>query len=442
MNKLFKIGAFWLIFGLLCVNIQAQTEQTRTIEKSFPGRTALWAAHRYGDIVMKKGSGDQIKVVLKIRAAGNDADELKQFLNEFELKSSEAADNKIDIKTSDFIESWNQTKVIGVMRSTIKLRNGKTFDGITKFDMRLELYVPKLRYATLENKYDGIRVEEGTTNILIVKLYDGELNVAGNYEKLNLEMKYSEGIAGDFNTSEMELYDSDLRIGDGNILNMKSKYSDVEIGTLQELTLESYDDNYEISGILGSARITDKYSEFTLRKIGGEMEFNFYDSEVEFTGDANVVTISESKYTEFDFLDVETLRINRSYDDKFEMNKVGTVEIGESKYTEYEIATLLKRLTINSHDDEVDVRYVDAGFEEFTFEGKYTDVELPIPTSVKYEIDAYAKYGKIDFPENQLEAGIFKEKNSELTVQGKLKGAGPDAPKVTINAHDCNIDLD
>jgi hypothetical protein len=441
MNKLFKIGAFWLIFGLLCVNIQAQTEQTRTIEKSFPGKTALWAAHRYGDIVMKKGSGNQIKAVLKIRAAGNDADELKQFLNEFELKSSEAADNKIDIKTSDFIESWNQTKVIGVMRSTIKLRNGKTFDGITKFDMRLELYVPKLRYATLENKYDGIRVEEGTTNILIVKLYDGELNVAGTYEKLNLEMKYSEGIAGDFNTSEMELYDSDLRIGDGNILNMKSKYSEVQIGSLQELTLDSYDDNYEISGILGSARITDKYSEFTLRKIGGEMEFNFYDSEVEFTGDANVVTISESKYTEFDFLDVETLRINRSYDDKFEMNKVGTVEIGESKYTEYEIATLLKRLTINSHDDEVDVRYVDPGFEAFTFEGKYTDVELPIPTSVKYEIDAYAKYGEIDFPENQLEAGILKEKNSEITVQGKLKGAGPDAPKVTINAHDCNIDL-
>lgn len=440
MNRLFKIGGLIALLGLLSFQATAQTEKTRTIEKSFSGKTALWASHRYGKLVMKKSNDNQIKAVLTIRAAGKDQSEVERFLKEFEMNTSEAPDNKIDIQTGSYIESWNQVKVISTVKSTIKLRNGNIYNGISKFDMVLELYVPKLRYATLENKYEAIQVEEGTTNILIVKLYDGELDVAGNYEKLNLEMKYSDAKVSNFNTSETELYDSNIKFGNGNILNLKTKYSEVEIGTLQDLTIESYDDEFEISDVRGSVAITDKYSEFKLGNIGGDMKLNFYDSKVEFGNAANI-NIDESKYTEFEFQNVNSLSIEETYDDQFEINQVGVLTIADSKYTEFGIGTLEKSLSIKSHDDQINVRTVGSGFEGFTFDGKYTEVDLPIPSSVKYEIDAQTKYGSLDFPESELDKGIFKEKSEEITLQGKLKGAGSNAPKIKIVAHDCSIDL-
>lgn len=434
-SKVFKSWALFLLLGLVAVQLTAQTEKSRTVEKSFTGKTAIWAAHRYGDLIMKKGSGNQIKAILKIKATGKDASETEKFLNEFDLNASEVADNKVDIKTNTQIQSWNSIN----SRTTIIFKNGNTYKNIKDFEMTLELYVPKLRYATLENRYKAIKVEEGTTNILIINLYDGEIDAPGTFEKLNLEMKYSEGKVGNFNTSESKLYDSNIEMGDGQSLTMESKYSEVQVGTLNQLTLDTYDDDFRIRAITGATKIKDKYSEFRFGNIA-DVELELYDAMFEVQNAGNVM-ITNSKYTEFEFENIKNMDITSSYDDAFKIAKVTNLAINESKYTEYNIGMLEKSLHIKSYDDALDIRSVSSGFESFTFEGKYTEIDLPIPASVKYQIDANTKYGKIDFPENELDMGIYKEKNSEVTLQGKLKGAGSDAPKIVINAYDCAIKL-
>ena len=438
-TKVFKSLLFLaLIFSF--VNISAQTEKTRTIEKTFSGKTALWASHRYGDIIMKKGSGNQIKAILKLKASGNDTNELEKFLNEFELNASESADNKVDIQTGNYIESWNTVKVIATVKSTIKLKNGKTYNGISKFDMTLELYVPKLRYATLENKYNKIRVEEGTSDILLINLYDGELEAPGTYSKLNMDMKYSEAEVGNFTSSESKLYDCDIVMGNGQSLTLESKYSEIKAGSVQNITLDSYDDKFTFADAKENVKIKDKYSEFTFNGEVGDIMLDLYDSQV-VAGNAGNIKIAGSKYTEYTFQDTKSIEINSSYDDAIKVAKTASLSVNESKYTEYEIGSLSKVLKIKSYDDEIRVRNVGGEFEEFTFDGKYTDVTLPIPSSVKYEIEAYLKYGKLYFPEKELEAGVYKEKNSEVNIQGKLKGAGGNAPKVKINSYDGTIRL-
>ncbi|MFN7118687.1 MAG: hypothetical protein ACK4TA_17950 [Saprospiraceae bacterium] len=422
--------------------LTAQTEKTRTVEKTFDGKTALWASHRYGNLSLKKGSGDQIKAVLKLTATGKNAEELEQFLNEFDLNATEAADNKIDIQTSSAIESWNSTGISNVMmKTTIKLRNGKTYTSIQKFNMTLELYVPKLRYATLENRYDAIKVEEGTTAILGIKLYDGEIDAPGNYDKLNLEMKYSEGRVGNFNNSESELYDCDITMGNGGNLTLKSKYSGVKIGSLQSLKMDTYDDDFKIANVKGAVEIKDKYSEFTFNGDIGDATLDLYDSKI-ITKNGGDIKVNDSKYTEYSFLDIKSLYFTSSYDDAVQVAKVGTLAADNSKYTEYEVGGLWKEIKFPaSYDDAIRVRSVGETFSGLTFEGKYTDITLPIPASVKYEIDAYAKYGEIIFPENSMETTIYKEKNDEVTLQAKIKGADANAPKVNIKSYDGTIKL-
>lgn len=439
-NAVSKILILTFTFLFTCT-LYAQSEKTRTVEKTFDGKTALWASHRYGALTMKKGSGNQIKAVLKITATGKDASELEQFLNEFDLNASDASDNKVDIQTNTNIENWNTTKVGPISKTTIKLKNGKTYTNVQKLTMTLELYVPKLRYATLENKYDKIFVEEGTTDILGIKLYDGEINAPGNYDKLNLDMKYSKGSVGNFNNSESELYDCDITMGNGGNLTLKSKYSELKIGNLQSLNLDVYDDDYTIGSVKGNIDIKDKYSEFTFNGDIGDATLDLYDSKI-VAKNAGDIKITDSKYTEYKFQDAKSIYFISSYDDEVKAEKVGMLAADASKYTEYTLAGLGKELKFPaSYDDAIQIRSVGDTFSGLTFEGKYTDITLPIPSNVKYEIDAYSKYGKVIFPEENMEMTVYKEKNSETTLQARVKGAGANAPKISIKSYDGTIKL-
>lgn len=435
-TKVFNISLFMILLFSIG-QVSAQSEKMRTIEKTFDGKTALWASHRYGDLIMKKGSGNQIKAVLRLKATGNDDSEMDKFLNKFELSASDAADNKIDIKTNAEIQSWNTIN----NKTTITFKDGTKFKDIKKFEMILELYVPKLRYATLENKYESINVEEGTTDILMINLYDGELDAPGTYNKLNLEMKYSEAVVGNFTSSESELYDSELIMGNGGSLIMNSKYSEVKGGNLQSLKLDTYDDSFNFGGVKETTEIKDKYSEFNFSGDMGNVSLDLYDSKFVVKNAGNV-KVNDSKYTEYELQEVKLLYFTSSYDDAVEVANLGTLTVDESKYTEYNVGNLSKEIKFPaSYDDAIIIRSVSETFSGFTFDGKYTEVKLPIPSSVKYEIDAYLKYGNLAFPDKELEAGIYKEKNSETTIQGKLKGAGDSAPKIKINSYDGDIRL-
>lgn len=116
--------------------------------------------------------------------------------------------------------------------------------------------------------------------------------------------------------------------------------------------------------------------------------------------------------------------------------------MSQSKYTEFEIGSLSGQVSLlDSHDDKLDVREVKAAFKGLKMDGKYTKINMDIPTSVKYEIDAEMKYGGIEYPESAFESTYYKEKDSMLSVRGKIKGAGADAPKIEVRGHDCKVDL-
>ncbi len=442
-NDTLRSTSKWLLLPALllwCASaLVAQTEKNRTVEKVFDGKTALWASHRYGDLVLKKGTGTQIKAVLTITASSKDEENLQQFLNRFDLQASDAPDNKVDIKTSDIICSW---KTVTGGRSTIKFNDGQSFSGIHKFKMTLEIYVPKLRYATLENKYADIKAEEGTATTVEIKLFDGSVDAPGSFENLTLDMKYGKGSVGNFSNCTGQIYDFNLTMGNGGSLTLDSKYSGLKIGNLQALKLVCFDDDYKIGGVSGPTEIRDKYSEFRFGGDLGNASLTLYDSKLE-AKNAGDVRVTDSKYTEFVFQEINSLHFGASFDDAVRLAKVGTLSANESKYTEYAAEGLWKSLNFpSSFDDDIKVRTVGGTFEGLTFEGKYTDITLPIPASVKYEISAHLRYGKLAFPESAMETTVYKEKNDEITLQAKVKGAAAGAPKVSIKSFDGAIKLE
>lgn len=390
----------WLMAGV-ALNLSAQSPKNRTIEKVFDGKTALWASHRYGTLVLKKGSSSQIKATLTISATGSDEAELQQFLDHFQLSASEAADNKVDVKTDDVIKNWQSING----RSTIKFTDGKSFSGIKDFKMNLEIEVPKLRYATLENKYADIRVEEGTAAVLAVNLFEGRVEAPGKYENVSLALKYSKGIIGSFNTCKAELFECKLELGDGVALTLGAKYSGLKIGNLSEATLDLFESQVSAQN-------------------------------------ATTVTVNISKYSELTFQELNSMHFESSFEDKIRLAKVGSLSAAQSKYSKYNVEGVWKSLRFpSSFEDDIAVRNVGGTFEGLEFNGKYTDVTLPIPASVKYKIDADLKYGKLVFPEQEMESSVFREKNDQITVQATMKGAGDNPPKLSIKSFEGTIKL-
>lgn len=404
-NEVFITAAKCLLFTCLmagvALNLSAQSNKNRTIEKVFDGKTALWASHRYGALVLKKGSGSQTKVTLTISAGCSDETELQQFLDHFQLSASEAADNKVDVKTDDVIKNWQNING----RSTIKFTDGKSFSGIKDFKMSLEIEVPKLRYATLENKYADIRVEEGTAAVLAVNLFEGRVEAPGKYENVTLALKYSKGVIGSFSTCKAELFECKLELGDGGALTLGAKYSGLKIGKLGEVTLDLFESQVNAQN-------------------------------------ATTVTVNISKYSELTFQELNSMHLESSFEDKIRLAKVGSLSASQSKYSKYNVEGLWKSLRFpSSFEDDIVVRNVGGTFEGLEFNGKYTDVTLPIPASVKYRIDADLKYGKLIFPEQEMESSIFREKSDQITVQATMKGAGDNAPKLNIKSFEGTIKL-
>lgn len=431
----------WIILTLLSAfffsRAEAQIEKKRTVEKVFDGKTALWASHRYGELFLRRSNSTQTRVVLTITARGKEEAELQEFLNGLDVETSEAPDNKLDVQTSGQIDYW--ISVAG--HKTIKLKNGKKFNGIRDYSMKLEIFVPKLRYATLENKYANIQTEEGTASILEVILFDGKIHVPGNYEQLKLDIKYSSGTVGNFSSCAAGLYDSRINFGDGRSMDVKSKYSAIEMGNLESLSLDCFDDNYKIGGVSSQLNLRDKYSEFRFAGNLGNANCQFYDSQVEALN-ANQVHISGSYYTKFSFRELNSLHFDISYDNVVKIARAGTLSAGNSKYTKYQVNGLWKNLLFQeSFDDEIKVLNVGGTFEGMLFNGKYTEVTIPIPDSVKYELNAEMKYSRLIYPENEFETVFYKEKEEEVSVRGRIKGAGANAPKVEVKSFDGNVVL-
>ena len=51
------------------------------------------------------------------------------------------------------------------------------------------------------------------------------------------------------------------------------------------------------------------------------------------------------------------------------------------------------------------------------------------------------KYGKINYDEADFETQIYREKDSEIEVKAKMKGATSDSPIMKIDAYDSKITL-
>ncbi|MEY4106220.1 MAG: hypothetical protein RL181_562, partial [Bacteroidota bacterium] len=81
------------------------------------------------------------------------------------------------------------------------------------------------------------------------------------------------------------------------------------------------------------------------------------------------------------------------------------------------------------------VKYTDAdvklgpGFRSATCNGSYSGFKIGVPASASYQIDGYAAYAGLQYPD-QLDVEYELQKNNERTIRGK---AGQGGPKIALS---------
>ena len=467
-------GGILLLLMSFTLPAIAQTEKSKSVEKTFELSKdgIVKVDHRYGLLKVIQSTDGKVHLNVRMRVEGNDEAEIQKALSQFEVDINEFG-NQVTIETDLGIKNWNGRN--GKIYLTFK--NGAKVKGLKKFTVEMLLAVPDLKSLSVKNKYEDIIIDHDFKGDLEVELYDGDLkakNVAG---ELELSVKYGKVIMEDIGDADLTLYDSEMEMESGKSIKLSSKYSEYTIGDTESLRIKAYDDKFELGNVKGRLEINDKYSEMSVgnfgeailaihdgdfdAKKGGNLKITDTKySKYRITQVGNLVIegshddkfiikkvtdfeVDITKYTEFEIGDLSgQFKVRSSHDDKFIIGSLGDLLVNQSKYTEFEITNLSGQVSLlDSHDDKLDVREVATSFRGLKLNGKYTKINMDIPSSVKYEIDAEMKYGGIEYPESAFESQYYKEKDSILSVRGKMKGAGANAPKIEVRGHDCTVDL-
>lgn len=410
----------------------AQEEQQKTISKAFSGKERVVITHRYGPLQVEKSTDGQVKLVASLSARTKEPGDMQLLENQFDLDINESGD-LLEVTTKFDIENWNSRNDI----ISLKFKDGSRLKQVKDLKITFTLQIPDLQALKLANKYDEINILEDINTDLEIVLYDGRLKTANIQGTLTVDTKYSKGSIGNFQNATLKFYDSTFNLGTGKDIQLTSKYSKLEFENAASLTINSYDDKISWKAVSGNIAIIDKYSDFVGGNFGNG-KLDLYDSQITIKNGEDIQ--AKSKYTKFRLGEVNTLSFELSYDDKVEAESLGNLK-STSKYTDYMVGKLRTGMQINSYDDNFQIGQFVGPLEGINFTGKYSDIKFGLPSSAVYRIEAHAKYGKIQYPESQLETTYYKEKNDEIELKAKTKGATDSSPLILIESYDGKIIL-
>ncbi len=345
----------------------------------------------------------------------NDAETLNTYLDGMTFSHS-ATNASFDNK---FWSSRNN--ILG--RMTMKLKNGKTI-GLSSFDMKGELWIPKGCSLIFSSKYSEISMEDFSGPVSI-DLYNDKFYGGALEGKASLTDKYSTIEFRDISDMKANLYNSRLNGGNSGDLDIQSKYSKVTFKTSGKVDINGYNDNYTFTKT-GDVTITAKYTDLKT-EASGNADISFYEGTVAI-GSVKDLNI-KSKYADYDFDVAGKCSISSSYNDRLAAGKINSLAINESKYCSYKADNLTESLTENDgYNDKLSIGAVGADFRKFQVNGKYLEATLNIPKTMDYRFKADISYADLDINESSFKPVVKINNGSKLeydAVKGTEKEGMP-----------------
>ena len=226
--------------------------------------------------------------------------------------------------------------------------------------------------------------------------------------------------------------DSKMNLDKISKSDLTAKYSNVQILNCEELRLSGFQSDVGIEEGVSQISGSFKYGSLALGGETEKIDLILYQTKLR-TGDIQEAKIHGS-YTSIATGNVDRLTLTKSYQDHYELGKVGEL-VGMSKYTSMNIKKLSKSMTLESFQGKISIDEVLSEFEKLNIESKYTPVSLVFNSKAKYNLDATTKYTTIKTPDSNFEKSYEREEYSSKDIKGIFNpSSGKEASLVYLNS--------
>lgn len=422
----FKHFAIAILVVLAVGTAAAQNlERTKTVNKTtkVPGDVTLQMNNYSGNLEIITSAENTVSIKTTVEISGNSAADVDKVIAAVENFTFKLSGNTMEIDTR-FYKSMNTIN----NHSTMTLENGDKVK-IKDFKISHEMHIPKSAGIKLNNKYSDIEIGPVDGNAEFV-LYNSKLNAADFSGMLNIDAKYSkiklENVLQDAN---LIFYDTNADIEMCKNLTVNSKYSKFDIRKTEMLTIESYDDNFNV-GTMSSLKFTSKYSDFVSQANLKEIKLDLYDCNI--TVNSAERAFFNGKYCDLNLGNTGEFKTDDSYDNNIHLGNTKKIEVVKSKYCEFEFASVTSLKMVDIYDDVIKIEKLNSDFSGISANGKYGKIDIEAG-SIPFKINFKLKYPKIDIPESVKISKQIKD-NSDLELIGGETGG-----TISVEGYDMKV---
>ncbi len=356
----------------------------------------------------------------------------QEFLDEFQsiVKNNiRATSNSISIDTD-----LNEPNKVQIGSKHVGFIIGYSDDDL-KITYRIK--VPESNDMEIDNSYEELRLDGRYSGEVTIDHYSGEL-IGGDFASLELELKYGKASLGNVLNGEFSLYEQDIEIESFGKGMIECKYSKISIDEIDELELDSYESKLRID--LGNKLEGElKYGKIEIDEKMEEVLFSeIYELEIE-AKSIGTMRLPNSKYSDIEISNIKTLQQIESYEDNVRIGSISRLE-SQSKYAEYDIDQLEGSIELDGYESDVEIESTSESVDLISMSGKYCTLDLRIGNK-PFHLDVNTQYGKIDYPDSNIDRKIFIKEGSKREIEVSSKDAKDGDMRILIKGYEMDASI-
>jgi hypothetical protein len=184
-----------------------------------------------------------------------------------------------------------------------------------------------------------------------------------------------------------------------------------------------------------ASNITLKFSNGTIRNSGDfRMNLQYSTFKNSSASDIN----SQTKFSTIDLGDISSIIVDSEYD-TYSIGKVRIIN-GSGKFSTIKIDELEQKLDLATEYGGLDVKSVNPSFSVINLVASFNGIELGIPSSASYKLNADMSFGDCKYPKVSAVTVTEKSHTSKL-LTGTVGTSKSPSSKVNIKGKNCDVKL-
>ncbi len=306
-------------FLLLCLLLaplhsQAREEYTRTFDKSLSVQSGqkIWLEHKFGDIVIRTHTQQEVVVHADVRVSASDSDSAKQYAGRVEILVTPGAELSIRTRYPDTEKSFGRRDVSFSVRyevtvpetSPLTVRNSFGAVSVSGIKASSEIYNShgEVRFRDgrgtqhIENSFASVNLA-GNTGDVMIEATNGAVDASGITGAANIRDRFasvtvariSNGVTIANNNGAVSVTDC------GGAGNVRNSFGSVTVRNFRgDVAIANTNGQVDVSNVSGSADIRNGFGGVRFADIKGELSVKTHNSRVEGSRVGGAATIANS----------------------------------------------------------------------------------------------------------------------------------------------------